>query len=316
MHRYAKSHAKNLGGNLFEKLFVRNIQESLVAASNIVSYDHDLKLTFVGPRHSLKLPLEFLYDGTDYLILKHPMKRFVTGIHSRRNKKFSHLLGELQERRERLRILLIASNTIPRIDSVDAEVEAIYRLLSPIQMPFHSHLIVDYLPTEEATYDAVMDRLKGCKYHIMHYAGHGHHDENFPEKSCLYFWEKRNREGKPRPLSVNTLKNTLLMKGHDLQFVYLSCCFGMATSHQDNLVNDNFLGMADGLIMAKVPSVLGFRWPVSDSGARELALTFYESLFDQGDLDTALFNARCQVAGSEEDQNVGDWLSPILIVQG
>ncbi len=62
--------------------------------------------------------------------------------------------------------------------------------------------------------------------------------------------------------------------------------------------------------------MLGFRWPVSDTEARELALTFYDSLFGQGDLDTALFDARCKLEGSERGQDIEDWFSPILVIQG
>lgn len=309
----AKLQAKNLGTNFFGKLFMHNIQDSFIAASNVVSNNSDLKLTFVGPRHSLKFPFEFLHDGSDYLILKHPVKRFLTGIRSRGNIGLSHLLNELRDKREKLRILLVASNTPPRIDSADEEVATLYEWLHK-SLP-KKDFTVDYIPTEKATYEEVMRRLKGCTYHILHYAGHGYHNENFPEKSCLYFWEKEGCQGKARELSINTLKNTLLMKGHSLRFIYLSSCSSTGTSDENMLLKDNFLGMTDGLIIAKVPSVLGFRWPVSDTGAKELALTFYESLFEQGNLDTALFDARCKVAGSEE-QAICDWLSPILIVQG
>ena len=211
-------------------------------------------------------------------------------------------------------ILLIASNTIPRIDNVDEEVEELYQWLTKVLSP--NHFEVKYLPTAEASYETVMKHLRGCKYHILHYAGHGHHDENNSANSCLYFWEEKNHKGTVHPLSVNTLKNTLLIKEHSLRFIYLSCCSSSASSDVRTLLNDNFLGMADGLIMAGIPSVLGFRWSVSDRGAKECALAFYKSLFDQGYLDTALFNARCWVKGIVQGQDIGDWLSPILIVQG
>lgn len=314
LHHYRKFHAKNTGADLFEKLFTGTIEKSFVAAGSMVFHSHDLKLAFIGPRHYLNLPLEFLNDGADYLILRHPMRRVVTGIRTRGSSGLSHLLSELQEKREKLKILLVASNTPPLQDSVDEEVATINAHLKTI-LPAN-RVIIDYLPTEEATYDEIIARLKGCRYHMIHYAGHGQHDERFPERSCLFFWEKKGSQGNVKSLPVNTLKNTLRLKGHDLRFIYLSCCYGTATSSQLALLNDNFLGIADGLIFTGVPSVLGFRWPVSDTGARELALTFYDSLFSQGDLDTALFDARCKAEGSDQGQDIEDWLSPILIIQG
>jgi CHAT domain-containing protein len=73
------------------------------------------------------------------------------------------------------------------------------------------------------------------------------------------------------------------------------------------------LGLADGLVHAGVPGVLGFRWLVLDEGARALALAFYGSLARQGQVDTALLEARCEVAARDRDDIT--WLSPILIVQ-
>lgn len=224
------------------------------------------------------------------------------------------LLSKLQDRREKLKILLIASNTPPAIGGVDEEVAGLYDRLSNA-LP-SDRFTIDYIPTEKATYDRVMARLTGCNYHVLHYAGHGAHNEKFPERSCLLFWERENRQGEVRALTVDALKNRLRLRGFDLRFVYLSCCSSASASDEGALLDDDFLGIADGLIFAGVPSVLGFRWPASDQGAKELALAFYESLFGQGDLDTALFHARCKVKESEEGQDSGDWLSPILIVQG
>src|SRR2546428_392729 len=156
--------------------------------------------------------------------------------------------------RENLKILLVATNTPPLLDSVEEEVAAINAHLKTI-LPAN-RFIIDYLPTEVATYDEIIARLKGCRYHMIHYAGHGQHDERFPERSCLFFWEKKGSQGNIKSLPVNTLRNTLRLKGHDLRFIYLSCCYGTATSSQLALLNDNFLGIADGLIFTGVPSVL------------------------------------------------------------
>jgi CHAT domain-containing protein len=105
----------------------------------------------------------------------------------------------------------------------------------------------------------------------------------------------------------------MLLRDSNVRFVYLSCCRGTTTSAAANLVDNDFLGIADGIIHAGVPAVLGFRWPVSDSGAKTLALEFYTSLAKQGQLDTALLDARREVATRNRDDIT--WLSPILIMQ-
>lgn len=105
---------------------------------------------------------------------------------------------------------------------------------------------------------------------------------------------------------------TLLSRA-DVRFVYLSCCQGAATGSPANLLDDDFLGIAEAVIQEGVPAVLGYRWPVSDGGALTLAKAFYRSLAEKHELDVALLDARHAVATT--DRNDITWLSPILIMQ-
>jgi CHAT domain-containing protein len=101
-----------------------------------------------------------------------------------------------------------------------------------------------------------------------------------------------------------------LVEKSDIRFFYLSCCQGTATAAQNQLLDDDFLGITDALIQAGVPSALGFRWPVSDQGAVELAVGFYDTLARDGRLDVALLEARKKI-----DRDDLTWLSPVLIAQ-
>jgi CHAT domain-containing protein len=157
----------------------------------------------------------------------------------------------------------------------------------------------------------VKAKLRECKYHILHYAGHGSYNELSPEKSCLYFWEKENRQGQVRQMRTSELK--LLVENSALRFVYLSCCSSFQSGNAGQLLENDFLGVADGLVYAGVPAVLGFRWPIHDEGAKCLALAFYQSLFEQGNLDAALLHARREIAMADKDDQT--WISPVLIVQ-
>jgi CHAT domain-containing protein len=78
-------------------------------------------------------------------------------------------------------------------------------------------------------------------------------------------------------------------------------------------LDDDYLGIADGIIQAGIPSVLGFRWPVSVGGAWKLALDFYRSFLRYGSPEHALLDARRELAMS--DLNNPDWASPVLVVQ-
>ena len=104
-----------------------------------------------------------------------------------------------------------------------------------------------------------------------------------------------------------------LLQDSAVRLAYLSCCNGATTSPQSGLLDDDFLGITDAVIQAGVPSALGFRWPVSDTGAPKLALTFYDSLLRQGNPEIALWQARRELANLNRDDPT--WLSPILIHQ-
>ena len=79
------------------------------------------------------------------------------------------------------------------------------------------------------------------------------------------------------------------------------------------LLDNDFPGLTYGIAQAGIPAVLGFRWKVSDESAKELALSFYKSLFRHGDLNLALFEARKKIAIKNRDDQT--WMSPVLIVQ-
>jgi CHAT domain len=68
------------------------------------------------------------------------------------------------------------------------------------------------------------------------------------------------------------------------------------------------------IAQADVPAIVGYRWVVSDVGAKELACTFYESLFSCLSIEDALFEAR-SVTASRYGRDDETWASPVLVVQ-
>ncbi|HET60057.1 MAG TPA: CHAT domain-containing protein [Chloroflexi bacterium] len=264
-----------------------------------------LMLRFEAPRDYLGLPLEFMRSETpaDYLILQHPFARFIyDAVPKRQSISPSGLM-----RTKKLRILLIASNTDPQIDGVDVEIRDLQKFL---QRQDCISVQVKCLPSEQATYKRIQRELSKSKYDIIHYAGHGSFNTISPEESSLYFWNADNKEGDVQPMTASELQS--LLEQSETRLLYLSSCYGTTTGKQDALLDDDFLGLSDAAIQSGVPSVIGFRWPVSDWGAPKLALAFYKSLLQQGSPEVALWRARCELASNRDDPT---WLSPILIQQ-
>lgn len=296
---------KEIGYELWREIFAEHPEAERVYVEARAKSE-SLLLLFEGPREFLTLPLEFIRsdEPDEYLILQHPLSRFVCGVTPKRKAISPQMLARTSE----LRILLIASNTEPPIDGVDIETQKLRDYLrSQDSIPVE----VTFLPSERATYEQVQTELKSGNYDVIHYAGHGYYKGDSPEESSLYFWTEENKQGDIVPMKATELK--MLLGQSEARLMYLSSCYGTTTGGKTALLDDDFLGLADAVAQAGVPSVLGFRWPVSDEGACEMALAFYRSLLDQGSPEIALWSARCELAAP--DRNDTTWMSPILIHQ-
>jgi CHAT domain-containing protein len=297
---------KIIGQNLYRDIF-ENCQEVLTTFTAAGVGRQPLCLSFEGSRGFIGIPFEFIFldQPAEYLILVHPVTRFINGVVPERKALSPQAFAQLKEK---LRVLIVASNTEPPIPGVDQEAQ---QLASFLESQGYVNVQIDLIPSEEATITHVRRALKDCQAHIFHYAGHGRYDELSPEKSDLFFWSRKNRTGTIESMSAAELKG--LLQDSEVRLAYFSCCYGSTIGSEDVFLDDDFLGIADAVIQAGVPSTLGFRWPVSDEGAPKLALAFYRSLLKRGSPEIALWQARRELAALNRDD--ATWLSPILIHQ-
>ena len=295
---------KGIGQDLYRDIFLshRKVHNTYLAAR---ARSEALHLSFEGSRELLGVPLELLCsdDATKYLSLVHPMSRFVNGAIPRSRALSPEVLSQLKGR---LRVLVISSDTNPPIALIDQIGEELRSLLET-----YNSVEVKLMSTDKATYTAVRRELRQCPYHIVHYVGHGLFEENSPEQSSLFFWQGPNRSG--NILALTGAELSLLLQNSDVRLFQLSCCEGTRTGTSIDLLDDDYLGVGGSIIQAGVPSVLGFRWPVTAGGARKLALDFYNSFLKHGSPERALLDARRELAMLTLD--TPDWASPMLITQ-
>jgi len=308
---HSRFHVDGIGRDLWRDIFGEHTEIARVY-QQACDKSRLLSLSFETTRDFLRLPLEFTRSDNplEYLVLQHPLARFLCDADPKREAISPQLLTLT----DKLHFLIIASNTesftlkLPRIDGVDTETRQLRNYLE------HQNCIpvdVNLITTRHATYKRVKAELKKRCYDIIHYAGHGSYKPESPEESSLYFWEKEDKQGAIVPMKAAELK--MLLGQSEARLVYLSCCYGTAAGDPTALLDDDFLGLADAVAQAGIPSVLGFRWPVSDDGARRMAQVFYQSLLEQASPEVALWCARCEL--STPDRNDPTWLSPILIHQ-
>lgn len=296
-----KNMVDGIGVDLWQKIFNAN-PEILGAFQSARNKSGRLAITFETSREDIGLPLEFLRttDPEKYLVLQYPVNRMIVGISPKRNV----VTPEWLALRKKLSILIIASNTTPDIPGVEREAEAVRNYLKSQEF---INVDIKYISADDASYDDVCFELSSASYDIIHYAGHGKYDQANSNASAIYFWREKKRGGDVVKMTASQLSN--ILTSSNAKFVYLSCCFGSTTNNN----SDDFLGVADAVIQAGIPSVLGFRSPVSDVRAIKMATVFYKSFLERGGLDIALWEARKTLAGDNIDDST--WLSPILICQ-
>ncbi len=316
-----KYDAKNIGKDLYRELVdtKSEVSEGLSVSFGRVQRNQDLRICFKVPREHLPLPLELLHDDDDWLALKHPLSKYITGLWCKR-RSLSRAVWKDQE----LRVLLVASNVagpvsigggrqiqLGEIPGTEAELEDVRSVFNQLAGDGQLDLHVEALSTDDATYQRVCDELQSGQYHLFHYSGHGVYHSERPENSALFFWEA-GRSSAIKRMKAAELK--LLIQDSDLRFAYFSCCQGATQADSVELLDNDFLGIMDASVEAGLPSVLGMRWPVADASARVLAGAFYQALFSEGRLDTALLKARQTIA--RRDREDITWVSPVLVVQG
>jgi CheY-like chemotaxis protein len=305
-----RTRARAISRDLHAALFSNDAELATCLASARDRSRGSLRLAFRGSRDLIRLPLELLPGETGYLVAENPLIRQIAGVRTVRKRGIDRVfLDETPE----VKILLIGSNTYPPIPGVDEEIALLDDALPKLLQSRGFRCRIQTIPTEEASYENVRGCLERCQYHMVHYAGHGTHHETNTDESGIAFWEHPNHGGRVKSMPIRVLRNHLAHS--DVQFIYLSCCVGAKSAPEASvgLSGNDFQGITEGLVRVGVPAVLGYRWNLSDTDAKSVALSFYEGVFTDLRLDIALFKARRAL--QEDNYYSETWASPVLVAQ-
>lgn len=307
--------AKQMGTQLYKTIFESHphILGAYTRLLGKTPNHQNLHLRFETKLDLIRLLFESLYDigSNKHLALEHPISLLTTNVETQNPCLSAAFLNELWMTKSNLRILLIASDTPRDIPGVDEEIKLLENIIPKLFEPFGINVEIEAIFTFRASLDFVRQKLQNCQYHIIHYAGHSTYDVHSPENSSLRFWTQNDRQGEVKSLSAIELHN--LLRNSQTRFVYLSSCRGAQTGATSQLLDDSFLGISDAIIQAGIPSLLSYRWAVSNRAAELIARNFYGSLAKTGHLDSALLEARRKVA--ELGMGEVSWLAPVLFMQ-
>lgn len=277
-----------LGGRLFEAVFGDELRARLAASLASTAEEGAglrLRLRFEEDAADLALlPWEILYDQGQQqfvgLAEASPILRYLSLPRSR-----SALLVEPP-----LRVLAMLSSPtdLPPLE-IDKEWQAVQEALAALVAA--GKVTLERLARPTLT--ALQERLMGEQpVHILHVVGHG-------EAGRMLLEDGR---GRSQPVRGEDLA-ALLRNHHAVRLVYLSACEGALSSGQSA-----FAGVAQALVRGGAPAAVAMQAEISDTGAIELARTFYTALAAGRPVDAALTQARAALsaAGSLE------WAIPVL----
>lgn len=311
--------AKAIGDAVYEILsreaaFVSDLKTAEVLTKS----GGGLWLQFSSPASVLGFPFELLRKGNDYLAFRYPITRRLDQYNlplTSKPEPFYTFIDALIRQNNRLRILIVSADCGGQIPA--AKEEAI-ELTTQIKADLRELGIgcdVNTLMGADASYERVSNELRHGGYHIFHYAGHGLYNDQLPEVSGLVLYDDdlmAIRAGKQAP-GLTAVKLNQLSYNTDLRLVFLSCCLSASNSVQAG--HGDFYGVLDALIRADIPIVLGYRWTVPDSSAKNLALKFYEVLLQTFSPGDALLHAREAMSVGKHARDDDTWASPVLLIQ-
>ena len=154
--------------------------------------------------------------------------------------------------------LLLVAQPDDMLPGVKGEIKVIRRAL-------HARLTVASLVSGEATPSSVLEGLQGCRF--AHFACHGVLETGKPFDASF-----KLHQG-----SRLTLLDIVRSRLPDAEFAFLSCCH--AAEITENSVVDEALHLTAAMQYCGFRSVVGTMWEMADVDGRDLAKTFYKSLF-------------------------------------
>jgi len=161
---------------------------------------------------------------------------------------------------------------------------------------------VEITHVPRATAEKLQRRLGSGRFDVLHFVGHGTHDDTVGGALLL-----EDDAGKSRPMDHTALRRLLVRRGVSL--VFLNTC---ESGRGSRLAFSR--GLAPALLAGGVPATVANQFAVGDQAAVRFAREFYRSLAEGKTLGEAALEARLAVAPAPGHSSL-DWLVPVLFAR-
>lgn len=158
------------------------------------------------------------------------------------------------------------------------------------------------------TLEALRQALCGPESHVLHFMGHAMGGQT---GNALLFEDKY---GNPDLVTGTVLAN-LLAASPSLRLVVLNACDSASVQKTGARGQDfnPFAGVANALVLAGLPAVIGMQHPISDPAAITFSRIFYQQLAKGEPVDAAVTESRR--AMYVEDRDSLEWTTPVLFLR-
>jgi CheY-like chemotaxis protein len=256
-----REEARSIGKALYDSLLEQPEFKEVLRTARVLagSRRSSLSLLFNGPPEGLSFPFELMTDGSEYLVLEHPVSRQVNGGGLvLRPVPFYKFVESLVNNSEAMRILVVGADSDGAIPAAGEEAASLAEYFKArLDLLGIQHEVVT-LAGADATRERVKEELRSG-FHLFHYSGHADYDDELPERSPVIL-----RDG---ILTASDLK--LLLSETGLRFMFLSCCLGARNAARAG--RGDFHSFPHALSQAGAPINVGHRGVVNDDSARLLA---------------------------------------------
>jgi hypothetical protein len=292
---FGEQRLRDVGEKLFDALFSDDVEDAYRSSASVAE-ERGQKLRVVlrltEPRLA-GLPWEAMFDSKtdEYVCLKEPLVRHVEAPHT----------PDPLTVDPPLRVLGIVASP-DSLAALDIEAER-SRLNDALQGPIaDGRLEVEWL--EQATWEAVHDKLLSGTWHIVHFIGHGDYDEQTDQGVIALI----GANGKTRRVGADRLADLLDQASPTPRLVVLNSCESGRTGSRDL-----FSSTAATLVRRGITAVAAMQFTVSDSGATAFARAFYSALASGRSIDEAARSGRIGILGAPDTL---EWVTPVLYVRG
>ena len=164
--------------------------------------------------------------------------------------------------------LLLVAQPDDSLPGVNGEIKVIERALK-------ARVAVTGLISSEATPSSVLEGLRGS--HFAHFACHGVLETGKPFEASF------NLHGGSRLTLLDIVRSRL----PDAEFAFLSCCHAAEVTEKS--IADEALHLTAAMQYCGFRSVVGTMWEMADTDGRDLAKSFYKSLFSDEEADAPYY---------------------------